>query len=85
MKRATSATKGYVLFNAGFGGDIMSRGHEVFQLYVVCNNIFNTTYMDYMSRFKYYPVNPVTDRVGVFNMGRNLSVKLIIPLNFSWE
>jgi iron complex outermembrane recepter protein len=37
--------------------------------------------MDYMSRFKYYPVNYNTDRVGVFNMGRNLSIKLIIPID----
>jgi len=43
--------------------------------------LLNTGYMDYMSRFKYYPYNPATNRVGVFNMGRNLSVKLIIPFN----
>jgi len=41
--------------------------------------------MDYMSRFKYLPVNYTTGRVGVFNMGRNLSVKLLIPLDFSQD
>ena len=39
------------------------------------------TYIDYMSRFKYYAVNNLSDRVGVFNMGRNISLKLIIPLD----
>ena len=39
--------------------------------------------MDYMSRFKYLPVNYTTDRVGVFDMGRNLSVKVIIPIDFT--
>ncbi len=79
---STSATKGYTLFNAGIGGDILSRGHTFCQLYFICTNLFNTTYMDYMSRFKYYPVNYTTGRVGVFNMGRNLSIKVLIPLDF---
>ena len=80
---STAATKGYVLFNVGAGGDIVSRGKVVCKLYLICNNLFNTAYIDYMSRFKYYPVNYTTGRVGVFNMGRNLSIKLIIPLDFS--
>ena len=77
------ATAGYVLFNAGFGGDILnSSGKTVIKLYCICNNMLNTAYMDYMNRFKYYPVNYTTGRVGVFNMGRNISIKLIILLNF---
>jgi iron complex outermembrane receptor protein len=77
-----TATAGYILFNAGLGGDLLnSAGHTFAKLYIVCNNIFNTAYMDYMSRFKYDPVNYATDRVGVFNMGRNISIKLIIPLD----
>jgi len=78
---STSATKGYTLFNAGLGGHIMAHGREFCELFVICNNLLNTGYMDYMSRFKYYPVNPLTNRVGVFNMGRNVSIKLIIPFN----
>jgi iron complex outermembrane receptor protein len=78
-----AATKGYTLFNAGIGGDIITNGHKFCELYLVCNNILNTGYMDYMSRFKYYPYNPADNRVGVFNMGRNVSIKLIIPFNFS--
>ncbi|HWY99059.1 MAG TPA: TonB-dependent receptor [Bacteroidia bacterium] len=78
-----SATKGYTLFNLGFGGNIMASGHKFCELYIVCNNLTNLAYMDYMSRFKYLPVNYTTDRVGVFNMGRNVSVKLIIPFSFN--
>ncbi|MGP8216553.1 MAG: TonB-dependent receptor [Bacteroidia bacterium] len=78
-----AAEAGYTLFNAGLGGHILKQGHEFCQLYIICNNLMNTAYMDYMSRFKYYPVNYTTDRVGVFNMGRNLSIKLIIPFDFS--
>ncbi len=81
-KASTTATKGYTLFSAGMGGDIVSKGHTTCSIYVTCTNLFNTSYMDYMSRFKYYPVNYLTDRVGVFNMGRNISFKLLVPLDF---
>lgn len=79
---STSATKGYTLLSAGVGGDIVSKGHTTCSVYITCSNLFNTAYMDYMSRFKYYPVNYTTDRVGVFNMGRNISFKLLVPLEF---
>jgi len=79
---STSATKGYALFNFGAGGDIMSKGKAVCKLYLICNNLFNNGYIDYLSRFKYYPVNFATKRVGVFNMGRNISIKVLIPLEF---
>ena len=78
-----AATQGYILFNVGAGGDIFSKGKKVCELYLICNNLFNTAYIDYMSRFKYYPVNYTTGRVGVFNMGRNISIKVLIPLDLS--
>jgi len=82
---STSAEAGYTLYNAGLGGHILkSNGHEFCQLYIICNNLMNTPYMDYMSRFKYYPANYTTNpaRVGVYNMGRNVSIKMIIPIDF---
>jgi iron complex outermembrane receptor protein len=76
------ATKGYAIFNLGAGGDLQtSKGHTFAKLYFVVNNLLNTTYMDYMSRFKYYAANLQTGRVGVFNMGRNISIKVIIPID----
>jgi iron complex outermembrane receptor protein len=74
-----AATAGYTLLNAGMGGDLQSKGHTVCKIYIVVNNLLDTPYMDYMSRFKYYGVNYTTNRVGVYNMGRNVSFKLIIP------
>jgi iron complex outermembrane receptor protein len=79
---STTATKGYTLFSAGAGGDIVNKGRVVCSIYIACSNLFDTPYMDYMSRFKYYPVNYTTGRVGVFNMGRNISFKLVVPLDF---
>ena len=78
-----AAAKGYTLFNVGAGSDILSNGKTVCQVYLVFSNLLNTAYIDYMSRFKYYPVNYTTDRVGVFNMGRNISLKLLIPIDFT--
>ena len=78
-----AATAGYTLFNAGLGGDLQTKGRTFCKVFFQVNNIFDTPYMDYMSRFKYYPVNYTTKRVGVFNMGRNFSIKLIVPLDFT--
>ncbi len=75
------ATAGYTLLNAGIGGDLQSAGHTVCKMYVTVNNLLDTPYMDYMSRFKYMPVNYANGKVGVFNMGRNVSFKLIIPFD----
>ena len=78
-----SATPAYTLFNAALGSDVMVRGHKAFSVYLSVDNIANTPYIDYMSRFKYYPVNTANgvNRVGVYNMGRNFSIKLLIPLD----
>jgi iron complex outermembrane receptor protein len=82
-KASTTATRGYALVSVGAGGDIVSHGRTTCSVYLVCTNLFDTPYMDYMSRFKYYPVNYTTGRVGVFNMGRNISFKIVVPLDFS--
>ncbi|HXC06669.1 MAG TPA: TonB-dependent receptor [Bacteroidia bacterium] len=76
-----AATKGYTLVNAGVGGDILSHGHTLCKVFIAMTNLMDTPYIDYMSRFKYFPVNYTTGRVGVFNMGRNVSFKLIIPFD----
>jgi len=78
-----AAQAGYTLMNAGLGGDIQINGRTLCKVYVNCTNLLNITYMDYMSRFKYYPYNPENNKVGVFNMGRNVSFKVIIPFDFS--
>ena len=72
----------YGLFNAAIGTDFMMQGNKICTVVISCDNIFDVAYMDYMSRFKYYPVNGATNRVGVFNMGRNFSFKVLVPLVF---
>jgi iron complex outermembrane receptor protein len=39
-------------------------------------------YQNHLSRLKYAAVNNATGRAGVYNMGRNFSVKVNVPLSF---
>ena len=65
----------------GAGADVVSKkGNTVFSLYFSANNLLNTAYQNHLSRIRYAPENIATGRVGVFNMGRNFSIKLVIPL-----
>jgi iron complex outermembrane receptor protein len=75
----------YTLINVGAGSDIIAHGHKACTVILTVNNLVDVAYMDYMNRFKYYPVNYSSNpyRVGVYNMGRNVSIKLVIPLDFT--
>jgi iron complex outermembrane receptor protein len=78
-------TPGYVLFDAGMGADITNRqGKVLVSINILGNNITDVAYQSHMSRLKYfeeYPDNP-SGRSGIYNMGRNISFKLTVPLNF---
>ena len=78
-----TATKGYTLFNAGIGSDIVSNNKVIASLHLNALNIGDLAYQNHLSRLKYAAENLQTGRRGVFNMGRNFSVKLNIPLLFS--
>ena len=75
-------TSGYSLLNAFVGADIMHHKKTLFSVYVSGNNLANTAYQSHLSRLKYTDVNNITGRQGVYNMGRNFSVKINVPLSF---
>ena len=79
-------TPGYLLYNAGIGADITnSHGKVLVSINILCNNITDVAYQSHMSRLKYfeeYPNNP-SGRSGIYNMGRNISFKLTVPLSFN--
>jgi iron complex outermembrane receptor protein len=77
-----TATPAYCLVNAAIGTDIMVKGQRVACLSLMGTNLTNKAYQSHLSRLKYADVNPVTGRQGVLNMGRNIIVKLTIPLEF---
>jgi iron complex outermembrane receptor protein len=76
-------TPGYNLFNIGFGSDIINKsGKVLFNFSISCNNFTDVSYQSHLSRLKYfeqYPVNR-TGRNGIYNMGRNIGFKVIIPI-----
>ena len=78
-----TATPAYTLFNAGAGTDVAdSKGRTLFSVFVTANNLFDVAYQSHLSRLKYADINYTTGRRGVFNMGRTVSVKVVVPLAF---
>lgn len=77
-------TAGYTLLNAGFGADFVNaKNRTLFSLSFSAINLGDVAYQNHLSRLKYADENLATGRIGVFNMGRNFSIKLNLPLNLS--
>jgi len=78
-------TPGYSLFNAGFGADITNgKGKTLFSLTAIGDNLFDVAYQSHLNRLKYFEPYPDDPRPhhGIYNMGRNFSFKVNVPLNF---
>lgn len=76
-------TDGYTLLNANLGTDVVNKNNKtLFSLHLAVNNIGDVAYQSHLSRLKYAPVNELTGRTGVFNMGRTFSVKVAVPIDF---
>jgi iron complex outermembrane receptor protein len=75
-------TPGYTLVNVGMGTHIKHNGKQVCSLTLVAQNLGDVAYQNHLSRLKYTDQNMSTGRMGVYNMGRNFSVKLNVPLVF---
>ncbi|MDD2797335.1 MAG: TonB-dependent receptor [Bacteroidales bacterium] len=73
-------TPAYSLLNVGLGADIIRKNKKICSLYLSANNLTDVAYQSHLSRLKYAATNNVTGRSGVYNMGRNVSVKLVIPI-----
>ena len=78
-------TPGYGLADAGVGAHVLAKtGRTIFILAVFVNNLTNEIYQSNMSRLKYmdsYPRNN-TGRSGIYSMGRNISFRVTVPLDF---
>ena len=73
-------TPSYTLFNTGFGTDIHVTGKTYISIFLAASNIFDKAYQSHLSRLKYTDENHRTGRTGVYNMGRNFSLKILIPV-----
>jgi len=75
-------TPGYTLINVGAGTQVTNKGKQLFSISLVAQNLTDIAYQSHLSRLKYTDVNILTGRTGVFNMGRNYSLKINVPLQF---
>ena len=75
-----TATSGYTLINAGLGTTIHHNKQLRCSIFLNVNNLTDNAYQSHLSRLKYTEGNRSTGRMGVYNMGRSVSLKLIVPI-----
>ena len=83
LNNTETPTPGYLLLDAGTGCDIKNKkGKIICTVVASVQNITDKAYQSHLSRLKYAPENYATGRTGVYNMGRNFSFKILVPLQF---
>ena len=75
-----TATPAYALLSLSAGTDVQIRGKKVAELYVTADNLLDKAYQNHLSRLKYADENVVTGRRGIYNMGRNITFKVVVPI-----
>ncbi|MDO3642041.1 TonB-dependent receptor [Mucilaginibacter sp. L3T2-6] len=79
-------TAGYNLLSAGIGTDVVdAAGKPIVKIFIEGTNLGNINYQSNMSRLKYFDNANVPAGVqpGIFNMGRNISFKVVVPFDLS--
>lgn len=77
-----TASPGYTLLDAGIGADIVNKKQQtICTLTLSGQNLTDAAYQNHLSRLRYADVNNITGRTGIFNMGRNISMTLSVPLH----
>jgi len=82
----------YTLWNTGIGMNIVNPANKrvICTFMVNCTNLFNLAYVDHLSHNQYFlaydggTIATVTKQnQGIYNMGRNIGLKLIVPFGSS--
>ena len=79
-------TAGYNLLSAGIGTELVNAAGQTWvKLFIEGTNLGNVNYQSNMSRLKYFDNANVPAGVqpGIFNMGRNISFKVVVPFDLS--
>jgi iron complex outermembrane receptor protein len=79
LYKTETPTPAYTLFNLNVHTDLKYAGTHTVQLLLQVNNLFNTAYQSHLSRlqyFEYYAASP-NGRTGIYEMGRNMCLKVI--------
>jgi len=75
-----TSTPAYTLLSLSAGTDLNIHKKKVAELYVTADNLLNTAYQNHLSRLKYCDENSITGRQGIYNMGRNVVFKVVVPI-----
>ena len=73
LEGTETATDAYTLLGASAHTDVLIKGERVATVSLIGENLTNKVYVDHLNRLKY---------VGIRNPGRNITLKLEIPLVF---
>lgn len=73
-------TPSYTLLNVSGATDLQFNGRKVAELYVIASNLLDCAYQNHLSRLKYADIDCLTGRRGVYNMGRNITFKLVMSI-----
>lgn len=81
LNETENRTSGYMLHNLGIFTDWKVANGKTFSLVVMAQNLFDKAFQSNMSRLKYleYYSSSTNGHTGIYNMGRNITVKLIYP------
>lgn len=75
FEQTETPTADYAVCQLSLGTDLHLRGHNCFEITILCQNLFDKVYQPHLSRLKY------TDGGGVSAMGRNFVLKLNVPID----
>jgi len=80
LDQTETRTPGYMLLNAGILTTIQYTKTCAAQFQIQISNLLNAAYQSNQSRLKYfeYYIASPTGRLGMFGMGRNICMRLII-------
>lgn len=76
-------TPAYTLLDAGIGANLLnSKGKTILTFDILGTNLADVAYQNHLSRLKYFEPYPNDPRPyhGIYNMGRNISVRVVIPI-----
>ena len=81
LNNTETGTQGYHLINIGLITEIQYLPAKTMQLLLEVDNIANKVYQSHLNRLKYfeYYSQSSNGHSGIYNMGRNICMKLILP------
>jgi len=81
LNNTETPAPGYILLNCGIDAEVRLASSQTIQLQLQANNLLNKAYQNNLNRlkyFEYYTQSP-TGHLGIYNMGRNVCLKVIVP------